>query len=131
MHKSTNFAAQNFELYTMAVTRLKRKARRNKLRSKKRLQKMALESTKPVIKNVDIEELKKGFSATPSKAKKAEKEEVKEAKVEAITEAPVKEEKKEEKIAAPKKEAAPKAEKAATKEAPAKKKPIAKKEVKK
>ncbi|MCB0663568.1 MAG: hypothetical protein KDC24_12560 [Saprospiraceae bacterium] len=59
---------------------------------------MALESTKPVIKNVDIEELKKGFSATPSKAKKAEKEEVKEAKAEAITEAPVKEEKKEEKI---------------------------------
>ncbi|MCB0495691.1 MAG: hypothetical protein KDC79_06120 [Cyclobacteriaceae bacterium] len=101
----------------MAVTRLKRKARKNKLRAKKRLQKIALESTKPVIKNVDIEELKKEFKATPAKAKKAEEKEV---KMEAEVEAPVKEEK-----------AAAKAEKPkAEKKAPAKK-PAAKKEDKK
>lgn len=117
----------------MAVTRLKRKARRNKLTAKKRLQKMAIEGTKPVIKNVDVEELKKEFKATPAKAKKTEKVE---AKPKAAVEAPAKEEKKEVKKAAPKKtaakkEAAPKAEKPAVKKAPVKKKPAAKKESKK
>ena len=56
----------------MAVTRLKRKARKNKLRSKLRIQKLALLSAQPVIKNVDIEALKEEFKKAPAKAPKAE-----------------------------------------------------------
>ena len=99
----------------MAITRLKRKGRKNKLTSKRRIQKLALESATPVIKNIDIEAVKAGFKAAPAKAPKAE------AKVEA----PAKEVKKAApKKAAVKKETAPKAEKKtpAKKKAPAKKK---------
>lgn len=46
----------------MAVTRLKRKGRRNKLNASKRLSSIKLLTATPVIKNVDVEELKKGFS---------------------------------------------------------------------
>ena len=42
----------------MAITRLKRKGRKNKLRAKVRLQKIKLESFKPVIKQVDVEAVK-------------------------------------------------------------------------
>jgi hypothetical protein len=45
----------------MAVTRLKRKAKRNKLRARVRLETMQRLNQKPVIKNVDLEEIKKGF----------------------------------------------------------------------
>lgn len=65
----------------MAVTRLKRKGRRNKLNASKRLSSIKLLTATPVIKNVDVEELKKGFSqdsaAKPAaKAKKTEAEPV-------------------------------------------------------
>ena len=109
------FAAQILESYTMAITRLKRKALRNKLTSKLRNQKLALESSTPVIKNVDIEALKEEFKKAP-KAAKAEKATT--AKVEVKEEAP-------KKVAAKKpvakKEVAPKAEKKEAKKAPAKK----------
>lgn len=59
----------------MAVTRLKRKGRRNKLTSTKRLSSIKLLTATPVIKNVDVEELKAGFSqdsgAKPAATKKA------------------------------------------------------------
>jgi len=97
----------------MAITRLKRKALRNKLTSKLRNQKLALESSTPVIRNVDIEALKEEFKKAP-KAEKATT-----AKVEVKEEAPKK------KVAAKKpvakKEVAPKAEKKEAKKAPAKK----------
>lgn len=94
----------------MAITRLKRKGRKNKLTSKRRIQKLALESAKPVIKNIDIEAVKAEFKATPAKVEKKESA----PKVEAKVEAPAKEEKKTvKKKPAAKKEAAPKAEKKA------------------
>ena len=46
----------------MAVTTLKRKARRNKLTSTIRKQNIKLLTATPVIKNVDVEELKKQFT---------------------------------------------------------------------
>ena len=39
----------------MAITRLKRKGRKNKLKAKIRAQKFKVEGFAPVIKNVDIE----------------------------------------------------------------------------
>lgn len=133
----------------MAVTRLKRKARRNKLTAKKRLQKMSIEGVKPVIKNVDVDELKKQFkeAPAPTKEKKAVKEEKKAEAVVETTEKPVKEKAEKKapaKKAAPKKTAASASAKATDdtqnaekketptdKKAPAKKKPAAKKEDKK
>ncbi|MEN8251050.1 MAG: hypothetical protein ABFS32_19105, partial [Bacteroidota bacterium] len=53
----------------MAVTRLKRKARRNRLKSKVRAQKMKLEGFVPVIKQVDTDAAKEEFKAKASKAK--------------------------------------------------------------
>jgi len=54
----------------MAITRLKRKALRNKLTSKLRNQKLALESATPVIKNIDIKAIQEEFKAA-AKAPKA------------------------------------------------------------
>ncbi|MEQ9297529.1 MAG: hypothetical protein RIF33_03150 [Cyclobacteriaceae bacterium] len=48
----------------MAVTRLKRKGRRNKLVSKQRLSTIKNLTSKPVITNVDIEEIKAEFKAS-------------------------------------------------------------------
>lgn len=67
----------------MGVTRLKRKARRNKQRAADRVNKIKQLSAVPVIANVDKEELKASFETTTKaekpKAKKAKKaEEVKE-----------------------------------------------------
>lgn len=76
----------------MASTRLQRKARRNVSRAKKKLADIQRLNKKPVIKNVDVEEIKKGFSQS-STGKKAEGKAQK-------TEAP-----KAEKAEAPKKEA--------------------------
>ncbi|MDN4164405.1 hypothetical protein QWY31_02775 [Cytophagales bacterium LB-30] len=60
----------------MSVTRLKRKDRRNKNVANGRVIKIGQRMAKPVIKNVDIEELKASF-ATPAKktTKKAAKAE--------------------------------------------------------
>jgi hypothetical protein len=46
----------------MAVTTLKRKLKRKRQSQKARVIKIKQLSAKPVIKNVDIEELKKGFA---------------------------------------------------------------------
>lgn len=66
----------------MAVTRLKRKGKKNRVVSKLRIQNMKLLAARPVISNVDIEAIKEEFKAkaaaeaTPKakKATKAEKE---------------------------------------------------------
>ena len=63
----------------MAVTRLKRKAKRNKTRAAVRQATMKNLNAKPVIKSVDVDAIKAEFagkSAAPAK-KKAKKEEAK------------------------------------------------------
>lgn len=45
----------------MAVTRLKRKARRNVSRAKARIAKIKRLNAKPEINNVDVQEIKKSF----------------------------------------------------------------------
>ena len=100
----------------MASTRLQRKARRNKSRAKKKVADIQRLNSKPVIKNVDVEELKKQFAQgnTGKKAEKAAEPKAAEKKAEA----PVAEKAGTKKAEAPKKEA--KAEKASPKaEAPA------------
>ncbi len=93
----------------MGITRLKRKARRNKHTAAKRNNNIKQLSAQPVIKNVDKEELKASFSVAeaPKKAKAkkaAPKAEVVEETVEVVAE--------EVKVEAPKEEK-PKAKKAA------------------
>ena len=73
----------------MAVTRLKRKGRRNKLKAKVRAQKMKLEGFKPVIKQVDVESIKEEFKSPGKKTAKAAKEEKPAAKAEKVVEAKV------------------------------------------
>ena len=46
----------------MAVTRLERKGRRNVSKAKRAKQVIKSLNAKPVIRNVDVEEIKKGFS---------------------------------------------------------------------
>ena len=60
----------------MAVTRLKRKGKRNKVTSKKRTTSIKRLTATPVIKNVDVEALKAGFtnSGETKSAPKAKKE---------------------------------------------------------
>lgn len=72
----------------MAVTRLKRKGRRNKLTSRKRLDSIKLLTATPVIKNVDVEELKQGFSqdSGAKPAAKAKKTETKKSEAEPVAE---------------------------------------------
>lgn len=110
-------------LNLMGVTRLIRKGRKNKAKSASRRFSLKHLTATPVIKNVDIEELKKQFSAPKKETKKEVAAETKaaakaEAPVEAAVEAPVVDAPKAEKAeakkpaakkAAPKKEAAPKA----------------------
>jgi len=47
----------------MAVTRLKRKNRKDKSKSAVRRQSLKIQNAKPVIKNVDIEKIKEEFKA--------------------------------------------------------------------
>jgi hypothetical protein len=47
----------------MAVTRLKRKNRKDKAAAAVRRQTLKIQNFKPVMKNVDVEEVKKGFEA--------------------------------------------------------------------
>ena len=83
----------------MASTRLVRKAKKNRSVSKRRVNTFKRLTSKPVIKNVDIEQIKEEFAKKPAKAAtKKEEAPVKEAPV-----AEPKAEKKEE----PKAEAAP------------------------
>ena len=55
------FAARKFK--AMGVTRLKRKDRRNKAVANARVKRIKQLTLTPVIKKVDVEELKKSFSA--------------------------------------------------------------------
>ena len=48
----------------MAVTTLKRKLRRKRQAQNVRILKIKQLSAQPVIKNVDVEEIKKGFSSS-------------------------------------------------------------------
>lgn len=59
----------------MTVTRLKRKARVNKGRAIDRKATIKRLSWSPVIKKVDVEELKASFKKTKASPKKAEKTE--------------------------------------------------------
>jgi hypothetical protein len=53
----------------MGVTRLKRKEKRNRAVAKARVAKIKHLTTVPVIKNVDVEEIKKSFAAPAKKSK--------------------------------------------------------------
>ncbi|WP_017731632.1 hypothetical protein [Nafulsella turpanensis] len=61
----------------MAVTRLKRKGRRNKTNSLKRTTAIKRLTATPVIKNVDVESLKEGFAGGDKKASAKKQEEPK------------------------------------------------------
>jgi hypothetical protein len=70
---------------TMAVTRLKRKAKRNKNRASARVAKIKRLNKKPVIEQVDIEAIKEEFAkkaakSSPKATKKEEKVEKEEKK---------------------------------------------------
>ena len=58
----------------MGATSLKRKARKNRVVSKRRQQKIKLNTAKPVIKKIDLEKIKEEFAA---KSKGADKKETK------------------------------------------------------
>lgn len=52
----------------MAVTRLKRKEKRNRAKANNRIEAIKQLTQKPVIKNVDIEAIKQEFAAKAGKA---------------------------------------------------------------
>ena len=56
----------------MAVTRLKRKERRNILKAKNKKKAIKRLKAVPVIKNIDTEAIKKGFSGKSSKNEEKE-----------------------------------------------------------
>ncbi len=115
----------------MAVTRLKRKAKRNKARAKVRNNNIQLLSAKPIIKKVDTEAMKEDFTAVSKKPVKKEEAPKVEAKVaepvvekeakEAPKKAAAKAVKKEVAEEKSKKKAEPKAKKEDTEEKPKKK----------
>ena len=88
----------------MAVTRLVRKAKKNRTVSKKRVTTIKRLTNRPVIKNVDIEQIKEEFAN--KKAKPVAKKEPAKAEVVETPKAEVKEEKAEKapKAKAPKKD---------------------------
>jgi len=53
----------------MAVTRLKRKNRKDKAKSARRRQSLKLQSFSPVAKNVDVEKIKEEFKANKTAKK--------------------------------------------------------------
>lgn len=67
------FIDNKINISEMGVTRLHRKDRRNKSKAKNKIKAIRQLTAKPVIKNVDIEELKASFNkadkAKPSTAK--------------------------------------------------------------
>lgn len=66
----------------MAVTQLARKGRVNKVRSSQRKQQIKLLTAQPVIKNIDVEAIKKEFAEKKAGAKPASKKKVEEAAAE-------------------------------------------------
>ena len=65
--ESPIFALWKFEIILMAITRLKRKGRRNKLKARIRAQKMKIEGFSPVLKNVDIDKIRNIFRSWPAR----------------------------------------------------------------
>ena len=59
-----SFLKQN----VMGVTRLKRKNRKDKTKSRVRRQTLKLQNAKPVLKSVDVEKIKEEFKANAEKA---------------------------------------------------------------
>jgi hypothetical protein len=60
----TTFAARNsLKITNMAVTEFKRKARRNYMRPQNKQQSAKILLWKPIIKKIDIEELKAQFAS--------------------------------------------------------------------
>lgn len=102
----------------MAVTRLKRKGRRNKVVAKTKVATIQRLSATPVIKQVDVEQMKEEFKTAAKAPKAAAKKE--EAPKDAVVEAPAEK-------AAPKKDAEAKEEKKPAAKKTAAKKPAAKK----
>lgn len=116
----------------MAITRLERKLKRARAKSKRRVATIKRLNAQPPVKNIDIEAIKAEFEKNASKGKKAAKKEAPEAAVAeepkvapkaeapAAKEAPKAKAKKEEEAGTkeekPKKKAAPKAEKKEEKE---------------
>ena len=78
----------------MAVTRLKRKAKRNKSRAAARQAKIKRLNTKPVIESVDVEAIKEEFDSSNKKSSKSSKKEEKAAAPKAEDKTDKKEEKK-------------------------------------
>jgi hypothetical protein len=76
----------------MAVTRLKRKERRNMAKANDRQAKIKQFTTKPVIKNVDIEAIKQEFAEKKAAKTAAETKAAKPAKAAAAEAAPKTEE---------------------------------------
>ena len=66
----------------MAVTRLKRKAKRNKSRAAARQARIKRLNTQPVIKQVDVEAIKEEFGSNGKASKKSAKKEEAETKEE-------------------------------------------------
>lgn len=106
IHLQSNFDKE----LIMAGTSLKRKARKNRVVAKKRVDNIQRLQQQPVIKNVDIEAVKAEFEKADKKKPAAKKEDT--AKAEKKEEAP------KAKKAAPKKAAAPKKEEAKTEDKP-------------
>ncbi len=103
----------------MGVTRLKRKARRNKQTAAKRQNSMKQLNSKPVIKNIDKEAILASFGSAPAveEAPTAAPEVKEEAAPEVVAEAPAVEEAPVAEEAAPEVEEAPAAEEAQAEEA--------------
>jgi len=72
--ESAKFAASIFNNSVMAVTRLKRKVRRNKARAANRINRLKQLTRKPVIKKLDTED--KAAVAGKSESKKTEEPQV-------------------------------------------------------
>lgn len=70
----------------MGITRLKRKARRNKQTAAKRQVKMQQLNRQPVVKNIDAEAAKASFGTAPEKVAEAPAPAAEEVKAEAVVE---------------------------------------------
>ena len=73
----------------MGSQKLKRKALRNRVKAKVRIQNIKDLQAKPILKNVDIEALKEEFKKKPVKKAESVKAEVAEVKVEKVVEASI------------------------------------------
>jgi hypothetical protein len=60
-----------FNRKAMAVTRLKRKNRKDKAKSARRRQALKLQNFQPVVKNIDVEKVKEEFKTKAKAEKKA------------------------------------------------------------